>query len=59
VVRAFIPQSFHGDVSYQTNFPPQSDNEGGSVPPQNNMIFNGTGEIMIFNGTGEIMEYNN
>lgn len=58
MVRAFIPQSFHGDVSYLTNFAPQSDNEGGSVPPQDNMLFNNTGEIMQFNNTGEIMEYN-
>ncbi len=58
MVRAFIPQSFHGDILYNTNFPPQSDNEGGSTPPQDNMIFNNTGEIMLFNNTAEIMEYN-
>jgi len=32
MVRAFIPQAFHGDVLYNTNFPPQSNNEGGSAP---------------------------
>jgi len=58
VVRAFIPQAFHGDVQYYTNFPPQSDNEGGSVPPQDKMLFNNTGEVMLFNITNEEMEYN-
>lgn len=58
MVHAFIPQAFHSDVLYLTNFPPQAEIEGGSVPPQNSMIFNNTGEIMIFNNTGEIMEYN-
>lgn len=58
MVRAFIPQSFHGDILYNTNFPPQSDNEGGSVPPQNKMIFNVTNEKMLFNNTAEEMDYN-
>jgi len=59
MVRAFVPQAFHGDVLYNTNFPPQSNNEGGSTPPSGgDMLFNNTGEFMLFNNTGEIMEYN-
>lgn len=58
MVRAFPPQSFHGDVMYNTNHPPQSDNEGGSSPPTGEMIYNATFEEMEFNNTGEIMEYN-
>ena len=58
MVRQYPPQAFHGDVSYNTNYPPQSDNEGGSVPPTNKMIFNVTFERMTFNNTGEEMEYN-
>jgi len=34
MVRAYPPQAFHGDVAYNTNYPPQSSNEGGSVPIQ-------------------------
>jgi len=33
MVRAYPPQAFHGDVQFNTNYPPQSDNEGGSIPP--------------------------
>jgi hypothetical protein len=58
LVRAFPPQAFHGDIPYNTNYPPQSDNEGGSNPPTGKMIFNNTGEIMLFNNTNEEMEYN-
>lgn len=59
MVRAYPPQAFHGDVMYNTNYPPQSNNEGGSSPPsQNHMIFNNTGENMLYNNTVEIMEYN-
>ena len=58
MVRAFVPQAFHGDILYNTNYPPQSSNEGGSAPPQNKMLFNVTFEVMLFNNTGEEMEYN-
>ena len=57
MVRAFPPQAFHGDVPYNTNFAPQSDNEGGSVAILD-MEFNNTGETMLFNNTAEMMEYN-
>ncbi len=58
MVRAFIPQAFRGDIPSNTNFPPQAGNESGVAPPQVNMLFNNTGEIMEFNNTSEIMVYN-
>ena len=58
MVRAFFPQAFHGDIQSNTNFSPQSDNAGGVAPPQEDMLFNNTGEIMEFNNTSEIMVYN-
>lgn len=33
MVRHYMPQAFHGDVNYNTDSAPQSDNEGGSTPP--------------------------
>lgn len=57
MVRAFVPQAFSGDIPYNTNFAPQSDSEGGSIPPST-MEFNVTTEKMLFNVTGEEMEYN-
>lgn len=59
MVRAYPPQAFHGDIMYNTNFPPQSANEGGSTPVEDHMLFNVTFEQMLFNNTNEEMEFNN
>ena len=58
MVRSYRPQAFHGDVLYLTNYPPQSDNEGGSTPVEDHMLFNVTGEQMVYNNTNEEMEFN-
>ena len=60
MVRAYPPHAFHGSVAYNTNYPPQSDNEGGggSPIPPDAMRFNNTNQPMLFNNDLTFMEFN-
>lgn len=58
MVRAFLPQTHHGNILFNTDFPPQSDKQQGFIPVEENMIFNEDDGDMLFNNTGEIMIYN-
>ena len=60
MVRAYFPQNSPGNINVNTNYPPQSDNQGGPTPPSGEkMLFNVTAEDMLFNNTAEEMEFNN
>lgn len=52
-----MPQAFHGDVSYNTNYAPQSDNEGGSVPPFRTMLYESDGGEMHYESNAGEMLY--
>lgn len=56
LVRHYPPQAFHGDVLHNTNYPPQSNNEGGSVPPFKTMLYESDGgEMQYENDAGEML----
>jgi len=55
MVRAFLPQSFVGNLNTNTNFPPEGEIIGAPVPA-GAMIYN-NGNAMLYN-TGKIMIYN-
>ena len=57
MVRQYPPQAFHGDVSYNTNYAPQSDNEGGSVPAFKTMLYEDDGGEMLYESDGGEMLY--
>jgi len=52
LVRAFLPQSFSGNLNTNTNFPPQS-GEGGIVPPtvEGALVQTGTSIALVQTGT--------
>ncbi len=56
MVRAFVPQAFHGDVLYNTNYPPQSFllGKGGDTGAPD-MLFEDGEDMQYENGI--IMEY--
>lgn len=57
MVRHYSPHSFPGHLQTNSDYLPQSDNQG-SIPGQNEMEFNGLPLQMLFNNTNEEMEYN-
>lgn len=59
MVRAYPPQEFHGSVMYNSNYTPQSNDEGGGSPIATEaMRFNDAEQPMTFNNTLNPMEFN-
>ena len=43
--RQYMPQKFHGDVQYSTNYAPQSNDEGGGAPTTGHMLYESGGDM--------------
>ncbi len=51
-----MPQRFHGDVQYATNYAPQSNDEGGGAPTTGHMLYESGGD-MQFESNSAFMLY--